>query len=268
MNKKKAAILTILGYLFFMTLGLFLANIILSSIGKVIVDGMNINEGNVINKLLIQIPPTIFMLYIIKKYYGWENIGFAKINKGSLIWFTPYLVVLGFMICKFISEIYSNINSFTKTTWIIMICTFIGTFLAGFSEEVIFRGIFLHSFKTRKSIIGAMLLSSLGFSIFHISTIVMGIPILDVILRVIYSSLLGFAFVGLVIKINNIWPIIIYHIIWNYIIIVSNAIGIHISSITSICNLLNLIMAIILWKIIIKDEAHKNRFVYNIDNLL
>lgn len=267
MNKKKAAILTISGYLIVMIIGVFASNLILNLIGGVRVDGMHINENNIISKLIIQIPPTIFILYFINKYYGWKNIGFSKINEGGLIWCIPYVIVMVFMSSKFILEILKNIQSFTTMTWITIICTFIGAFLAGFSEEVIFRGVFLNSFKTRRSAIGAMILSSLGFSIMHITTIVMGIPLLDVIARVINSSLLGFAFVGLVIKLNNIWPIIIYHVIWNYIIMVSSAIGLEISSITSICNILNLIMAIILWIIIIKDELHRNKFVYHIDNL-
>ncbi|SCI27133.1 MULTISPECIES: CPBP family intramembrane glutamic endopeptidase [unclassified Romboutsia] len=268
MNKKKAAILTISGYLIVMIIGVFASNLILNLIGGVRVDGMHINESNIISKLIIQIPPTIFILYFINKYYGWKNVGFSKINEGGLIWCIPYVVVILCMLSKFISEILKNIQSFTTMTCITIICTFIGAFLAGFSEEVIFRGVFLNSFKTRRSAIGAMILSSLGFSIMHLTTIVMGIPLLDVITRVINSSLLGFAFVGLVIKVNNIWPIIIYHVIWNYIIMVSSAIGLEISSITSICNILNLIMAIILWIIIIKDELHRNKFVYHIDNLL
>ena len=268
MNKKKIAIMTAIGYILFMIIGVFISNIIISIIGGTIVDSMDISEANIISKLIIQIPPTIFLLYVIRRFYEWKDIGFRKINIRNIIWFTPYVVILVFMVTKFILEIYKNAHSFTTMTWITMLSTFIGVFLAGFSEEVIFRGVFLSSFRNRNSIIGAMIISSLGFSIVHFFTIVMGISIIDVFYRIIYSSLLGFAFVGLVIKINNMWPIIIFHIIWNYIIMVSNTLNIEISRITSICNLINVIVAILLWIIIIKDQIQRNSLVYNIDNLI
>ncbi|MEG0855920.1 MAG: CPBP family intramembrane glutamic endopeptidase [Terrisporobacter sp.] len=259
MDKKKRAIVTILVYFLVMIIGVIISNKISNLIGGNIIDGMQVDEDNIIQKLIIQIPPTICIIYMIKKYYGWENAGFTKANKKSLIWFLPYVIVLIFMLKGFIVGIYTSINSFDINTYKLLILTFLGVSMAGFCEEVIFRGIVLDSFKSDKSMIGAMIFSSLGFSICHITTLIMGIPVLDVLWRVISSSLLGFSFVGLVIKINNIWPIILFHIIWNYIIMASHAIRIEISIAAGLCNILNIVMAVVLWSIIIKDEMKKKK---------
>ena len=262
MSKKKGALITALGYYIVMILALIITNIISGYMGANIVNGMDVNESNIVYKFIMQIPPTLFLIYMINKYFGWEISGFKKINKKNLIWFLPYIVVFIFMLNEFIYEIYTNADTFNKSTYMIIIFTFLGTAMAGFCEEVIFRGIILNTFKNEKSIIPAMILSSLGFSIFHLVTIVMGISIIDVIIRIFYSSLLGFSFVGLAIKINNILPITIFHILWNFILMASEALSLELSSVVGLSNILNIFMAIILWTVILIKE-YRNRKCYS-----
>ena len=101
------------------------------------------------------------------------------------------------MLNKFAVEITKNMEVYDSSIYMFIIFVFIGTVMAGFCEEVIFRGIILNSFKSEKSFIIAMIISSLGFSIVHITTIVMGNSLVEAFMTVFYSSLLGFAFVGL-----------------------------------------------------------------------
>ncbi|WP_434796715.1 CPBP family intramembrane glutamic endopeptidase [Terrisporobacter vanillatitrophus] len=259
MSKKKAGILSLIGYLITMGIGLLIGNIVSNILGENVLGTMNMNLSNIIYKFIIQIPPTVFILYFIKKYYNWEDIGLSSKISKNLIWFVPYLIVLVFMIGKFITELSKHISTYDSSIYLLIISIFIGTAMAGFCEEVIFRGIILNSFKSEKSYIIAMIISSLGFSIVHITTIVMGNSLLDALITVFYSSLLGFAFVGLAMKMKNIWPLIIFHFIWNFILFASESLQLEISIAAGICNVMNIFMAIILWIIVIVEEKRKHR---------
>lgn len=173
------------------------------------------------------------------------------------MWFLPYLVILIFMLNKFAVEITKNMEVYDSSIYMFIIFVFIGTVMAGFCEEVIFRGIILNSFESEKSFIIAMIISSLGFSIVHITTIVMGNSLVEAFMTVFYSSLLGFAFVGLAMKMKNIWPLIIFHSLWNFILMVSQTLQLEVSLAAGICNIINIFMAIILWIIVIIEEKRK-----------
>lgn len=257
MNKKKAGILALMGYLVTMGIGILIGKTITSLLGENVLSTMNINSSNIIYKIIIQIPSTVFLLYFIKKYYNWRDIGLTSKNSKSLIWFVPYLVILILMTNKFIIEMSKNLGSYDSNTWLLIIITFIGTFMAGFCEEVIFRGIILNAFRNEKSYVLAMITGSIGFSIVHITTIIMGNSLLDALVTVFYSSLLGFAFVGLAMKMNNIWPLIIFHSFWNFILILSQTLELEISLAAGICNVMNIFMSIILWISVIVGEKRK-----------
>lgn len=259
MSKKKAGILALIGYLGTMGIGILIGNVVSNILGENVLGTMNMNGNNIIYKLIIQIPPTVFILYFIKKYYPWEDLSFPSKDLKKFIWFVPYLIVLVFMVGKFITELSKHVSTYDSSIYLLVIIIFIGTAMAGFCEEVIFRGIILNSFKSEKSYLLAMIISSLGFSIVHITTIVMGNSLLEALATVFYSSLLGFAFVGLAMKMKNIWPLIIFHSIWNFILIASQSLQLEVSMAAGICNVMNIFMAIILWIVVIVDQKRKYR---------
>ena len=259
MSKKKAGILSLIGYLVMMGIGALIGNIIDSLWGGNALATMNMDSSNIIYKIIIQIPPMVFLLYFIKKYYKLKDIGFKSKNSKTLIWFTPYIIILIIMTRKFIMELNKNIEFHNNSTYILIIIIFIGTIMAGFCEEVIFRGIILNSFKSEKSYLIAMIISSLGFSIVHITTVVMGNSLLEAFITVFYSSLLGFAFTGLAMKMNNIWPLIIFHSLWNFVLMTSQSLNLEISLACGICNIINIFVAIILWSIVIFEEKKKSK---------
>ena len=257
MNKKKVGILSLIGYLGTMAIGLVIGNIVSNLLGENVLGTMGMDTSNIIYKIIIQIPPTVFLIFFIKKYYSWKDINLTWQKSNGLMWFGPYLIVLILMTSKFILELSKNIKSYDTNTYMLVLLIFIGTVMAGFCEEVISRGIILNSFKSEKSFIMAMIISSLGFSIVHITTILMGNSLIDAFITVFYSSLLGFAFVGLAMKMNNIWPLIVFHALWNFILMVSQTLELEISTAAGICNVMNIFMAIILWIIVIVEEKRK-----------
>ncbi|HSQ90417.1 type II CAAX endopeptidase family protein [Romboutsia sp.] len=248
MNSKRIAIITMTTYISIMVIGIYITSNILP---------YNYNDFEIsISLLMTQFIATLIIIYVVNKFYGWENAGFKKIEFNNLIWFLPYIFLIVDMLYHFSQNIYLKYISFNSYTWITLIIIFIGTLLVGFSEEVIFRGILLNSLKSEGSILKAMTLSSVGFSIIHIVNIFSGMSLLEVCIQIIEAILLGFSFASLAIKLNNIWPIIIFHAIWNFIIISSNVIGSKVPNISILCTPLNIIIGAILWISIIKYEKN------------
>jgi membrane protease YdiL (CAAX protease family) len=209
-----------------------------------------------ISSLIAQFIATLSIIYVVKKFYGWQNVGFNKIRFSNLIWFVPYIFLIVHMIYNFSENVYLKYTSFNNYTWIKLITIFIGTLLLGFSEEVIFRGILLNSLKSEKSILKAIVLSSIGFSIMHILNVFVGKSLVEVCIQIIETIILGLSFASLAIKLNNIWPNIIFHSIWNFILISSNVIGSSVPTISVICTPLNIIIGTILCVSIIKYEKN------------
>lgn len=251
----KIAMRIIICYLLIMIIGLGITNSFLSTIKN--------GLGEMIGLSITQLLSSGYIIYMVKRFYGWNNVGFNKINIKNMIWFVPYILIIVAMMYTFIKGFYQNVTLIDKSIWIVLIITFIGTSAAGFSEEVIFRGMLLNMLKYKKSIIIPMIISSVGFSIIHITTMFMGISFIDAIVRVIHSSLLGFSFVAIAIKLNNIWPIIIFHVLWNFILMASQVIGIEVSTASLICNHLNIIIAIILWTLIIIEQRRNRKLIFS-----
>jgi len=248
MNNKKTAIITIFTYISIMAIGKYITSNILA---------YNYNDFKMlISSLITQFIATLSIIYVVKKFYGWENVGFDKIRFNNLIWFAPYIFVIVDMVYHFSKNIYLKNISFNSYTWITLSIIFIGTLLVGFSEEVIFRGIVFNSLKSEEPILKKIVLSSVGFSIIHIVNVFTGMSLLEVGIQIIDAILLGFAFSSLAIKLNNIWPNIIFHFIWNFIVISSNVIGSSVPNISVICTPLNIIIGGILCTSIIKDEKN------------
>ncbi|MDU7537143.1 MAG: hypothetical protein E7K67_09105, partial [Peptostreptococcaceae bacterium] len=120
-------------------------------IGSMIMSSFDITSDNKLAQLIgnsiIQLISSGYIVYIIKKFYKLENIGFSKIKKDKLVWFIPYIFILISMLYKFIEGIYKNISYFNSTTLISIVLIFIGTVIAGFSEEIMFRGMLLNTLK-------------------------------------------------------------------------------------------------------------------------
>ena len=114
-------------------------------IGSMIMSSFDITSDNKLAQLIgnsiIQLISSGYIVYIIKKFYKLENIGFSKIKKDKLVWFVPYIFILISMLYKFIEGIYKNISYFNSTTLISIVLIFIGTVIAGFSEEIMFSNI-------------------------------------------------------------------------------------------------------------------------------
>lgn len=253
MRSKNIAIKSLVGYLVLMAISV----IILNNIGAIINQPLMLQ----VSQIILQAICSLYLVYMINKYYGWINVGFKKINKKDLIWFIPHLSIILAMIYTLVKGIYLQEQSFDNNIWIILLMNFIGCLLAGASEEIIFRGMMLHSFLDNKSIIKPLVIGSLGFGVMHIATVFIGMPLIDALAGTIRACLVGMALVTLTIKINNIIPAILFHVLWNFILITSNMLNLEISKYALLGNPINLAIGIILGVIIIKNYKRNRKFV-------
>lgn len=237
--------------------------IIIQLIGLFFMRYLNVQSGSLILTFAIQMIAALYISNKVNKFYGWKNIGFGNIQKQNLFWFLPYVIIIGNMSYTFLVSIYQNSSKYDISIWFSLFFILIGTILSGFCEEILFRGILLNTYKKQNSLIQGMIFSSIGFSIFHITVVFVGKSFFSAIFNVIYASLLGFAFVALTLKINNILPLIIYHCLWNYILIASEMLNISLSKASYYNNILNIIISIILWIYILYKEKSKKKLIFS-----
>ena len=86
--------------------------------------------------------------------------------------------------------------------------------LVGLLEELIFRGLLFRAM-CRDNVNVAILVSSLTFGVGHIVNLLMGAPVLDTLLQLVYASAVGFCYTAIVYVGGSIWPCVISHAVVN-----------------------------------------------------
>ncbi len=86
--------------------------------------------------------------------------------------------------------------------------------LVGFLEEIIFRG-FLFGAMAKDNVVSAILVSSLTFGFGHIVNLLLGAPLFDTLLQLVYASAIGFCYTAVFYVSGSIWPCILSHIFIN-----------------------------------------------------
>lgn len=86
--------------------------------------------------------------------------------------------------------------------------------LVGFLEEVIFRG-FLFKGMCQTNVTSAIIVSSLTFGVGHIINLLLGAPLFDTLLQLVYASAIGFCYTAVFYASGSILPCILSHAVVN-----------------------------------------------------
>ena len=86
--------------------------------------------------------------------------------------------------------------------------------LVGFLEEVIFRG-FLFKGMCQTNVTSAIIVSSLTFGVGHIINLLLGAPLFDTLLQLVYASAIGFCYTAVFYVSGSILPCILSHAVVN-----------------------------------------------------
>jgi membrane protease YdiL (CAAX protease family) len=132
----------------------------------------------------------------------WKDIGFTlRLNWREWLSYLPLLILPA--LSAFVSDF--QVTSPAQITFFVLFA-----FAIGFAEEVIVRGIFLRIFFP-KGRIHAVLMSSLIFGLMHLGNLLIGADLGITLTQVVYATLIGIAFAGVMSYGRSIWPLIVIH---------------------------------------------------------
>ncbi len=197
--------------------------------------------------LLIQVGLSIISIYELKKY-GHLKKSFQKIHFKQLIWILPHFILLIITLIMLLPGL-SQLNNQAIQVIIIYGIT---TILIGVSEEILFRGAVLQVFE-KHGLPKAMFISAAVFSLFHLSNLISGGDISSVVLQLIFTFIFGLFTAPLVIKQKSLLPIILYHGLWDWISNLYSVTGLP-NTISMYSQVLNVLMAILLWVIVLRSK--------------
>ena len=91
------------------------------------------------------------------------------------------------------------------------------TMLVGISEELMFRGVIFRALLSQYRIWTAIIVSSILFGAVHILNVFNTGDLSGALIQSIPAAMSGILFVAIVIRTRSIWPAIIYHALWDFV---------------------------------------------------
>jgi membrane protease YdiL (CAAX protease family) len=141
--------------------------------------------------------------------------------------------------------------SLSAAQWQLFALVGFTTLLVGFGEEIMYRGIVLHAFLTTGRVRWAMLVSAIAFSLLHAVNFLGGYPLQAVPIQLLNTFQFGFFFAPLMLKLNNIVPLMIFHWLWDFVLFAAPLVGEQTFTSVSTIALINIpieiIVGIVLW---------------------
>lgn len=188
-------------------------------------------------------------VFWVTRFWGWQAIGFRPLKGRQLVWMLPSVAVLIAMWVVCGSGL--SRTSLSAAQWQLFAIAGFTTLLVGLGEEIMYRGIVLHAFTTTRRVFWAMLVSAIAFSLLHAVNVFGGVPLLRVPMQLIMTFLFGLFFAPLMLKLNNIVPLIIFHWFWDFVLFAAPLAGEQVNSSVSMIALLNIpiqiIVGLVLW---------------------
>jgi uncharacterized protein len=214
-SKPKIAIVAAVIYTVIMGIGMFYMKTFL---------GITYGDPAMMNLFwLILIIVNAINVFWVTRYFGWQAIGFRPLIRKQLLWLLPSVSVLIAMWVVFLSGLANA--SLSAAQWQLLAVAGFTTLLVGVGEETMYRGIVLHAFLTTNRVRFAMLVSAIAFSLLHAVNVFGGVLLIAVPMQLIMTFLFGFFFAPLMLKLNNIVPLMIFHWLWDFVLFAAPLVG-------------------------------------------
>ena len=182
---------------------------------------------------------TCYAVFLYLKFY--KGKAFKKMAVTP--WFLIYSSILAVILALFVLQ-----NGYPQNASI-FITTFITTIFIAVSEEIVYRGIVLQGFLENNSKFKAIICSAILFSLLHFVNIFAGFNITSVILQLLNTFVHGVAIGCLMVLTANIIPFIIFHFVWDFIMLSSSAFVQHNAWIIFIMLITDIIFEVVLLKL-------------------
>lgn len=239
MNKKKIGILSAIGYIAIMAVAMF-------TIGHIY--HLNYKNPEMVRVLVyFELVMILYSAYIYMKFFG--GTAFRKLR------ITPTFIIFSLVILStFI--IYLATGDF-KGHGSILPLVVITTLLVGVSEELMFRGIVLSAFLEKENTVKAIIVSALLFALLHSVNILGGLPVKEMLIQLFSAFIYGVMTGCFRIRVKNIFPFMIYHFLWDMMLITSSFVDPAIGMFTLLVSILELVLAIILLISVAKENKKR-----------
>lgn len=176
------------------------------------INGIPYNTPRLVETLVwFEIIMTIFALIMAVKFFSWKELGFTKIK--NVLWFLP-MGIVGFIVLFNLGRV-TVTHDFTSEQWKLFGKVAFTTFLVGFSEELVYRGVVFTTF-IKESKVKALVISAITFSLLHWVNIFGGLAVGSMLAQLVLTLIAGFFFGFVRMKIDSIIPIIFFHWIWDF----------------------------------------------------
>ncbi|MCK0096643.1 CPBP family intramembrane metalloprotease [Yoonia sp. F2084L] len=181
-------------------------------------------QGALAALLPVQLIAVVFCCLVVMRYFGWRHVGFGALRWSGLIWLLPSWAVLGVIGWSLTDVLTLNdLRSLGGGFLFLLITT---PLLVAFGEEVLFRGILLRGAMAQLTLPQAMALSAVLFGAFHLVNGLGDQELAGASQQVLFAVLVGFYLAPIAVRIGNLWPLIIWHWLWNIAVFLSQYAGI------------------------------------------
>ena len=171
--------------------------------------------------LTVQCIAALYCAVVARRRFGWVGAGFFRLDLRALLLMSPAILVLAVMY----ADIFASIgwDDLQSLGLVVLGALVVLTALVGFGEELLFRGILLRAALRRLHVAHAMLLSAMLFGMFHLINALAGQSVGTTGQQIIFAFFVGFAMAPIALRIRNLWPLIIWHWLWNLAVFISQA---------------------------------------------
>lgn len=249
MAKQKIALLTVVSYSLLMAVGMFVMHHIVGSS----------YEQNDMPKTILwfEVPMTMLAIGVYLKYFrsSLKRYQPATPNKIILLGFAAMLINMVIMGFLFLTKV-----NFTGKDMSVFFGILFATMLVGISEELVFRGIVLPAYLENGSKIKAIVVSSFLFAIFHVTNLSGGIEITSLLIQLVNAMLLGTTFAFIAIEIGKVWPLMIFHFLYDFFLISSEFTGVDLGATIIFGGFFGMLFGVVLFSVLLmKEKTHRKR---------
>ncbi|MBS9774337.1 MAG: CPBP family intramembrane metalloprotease [Tenacibaculum sp.] len=177
--------------------------------------GIDYHNNKIMNTLWVsEVLMTLWTIFLTLKYFSWKEVGFVKVDKKQIWWFVPSLLIVSAMLLAGIYALFTNDLSSEQLQQISLIG--FATFLVGFSEELMYRGIVFNAFFKTHSKLKTILISAVAFSLLHSVNIFGGLTFYEMLGQLLMTFLFGLFSALIFMRIKSIIPLIFFHWLWDF----------------------------------------------------
>jgi len=223
--------------------------------------GLYYGDPNLLRIVIFgEVVTAIFLILFIRRTSSFAAVGFSELKIRGLVWYLPILLIVLYQVVLVVNALVASYSDLSATTVQLVAIIFVTCLFVGFNEEVLFRGIILRKFHPEQHPYRAIVISAALFSSFHLLNLIAFIPLSAMVFQLGNTFLFGLFFALIALKLNNLWPLILFHALWDFSSIAAEVLNVNLT-IPSIVAQVFVALAILIQLLLLKrhDLSHLKR---------